>query len=246
MAMTFETARQKLGQSASTALIEGGAVIGGLFIGGMAGKRVEKVFKSGVTTSSPMQDKILAYVANNATKGLIWYGIKKYVEDPTADARTDMPTAMLVDGRKGLMASIALDTFGRITNQFAPKPFRVWNIDIMGEDASRSNGNVQQLQSNVQRMVQENSSLRSQLNQAMSKLASAPTVNVRELAPPQSHDTRFGMMQSTPEAENRRKNYGAMAPPLIEERERRFGAMNKAGLQFAGETDSVASMYGML
>lgn len=243
--MTFETATQRSGQAVTTALVEGGAVIGGLFIGGMVGKRVENAFKKGVTTTSPIGDKVLAYAANNIPKGLAWYLIKEYGEDKGANAQTDMAKAMMVDARKGLMASVALDTFGRATNKMAPKAFKLWGVDIMGGESSQS-GNTQALTSNLQRMVQENSSLRGQLNQAMAKLASAPTVQVRELAPPQSHDTRFGMMASTPEAENRRKNYGSMAPPAIEERERRYGAMNRAGLNFAGEQDTVAAMYGML
>jgi len=247
--MEYEVASKKAGAFGVNAMVEGGAVTLGLLGAGFVGKQIENMVKKGVTKTSPMTDKLMAFVGNNAPKAALWYVTKEYLE-PKTTSTNDFGKMVASDARKGMMASIAFDTLMRASNDLAPVTFpKVFGIDVMTGNQgtpNQNNGNVQQLQSNLQRMVQENSSLRGQLNQAMTKLASAPTVNVHELTPPQSHDTRFGMMQTTPEAENRRRNFGAMTPPIEAERNRRYGAMDKKALNFAGEDESVSAMYGML
>lgn len=257
--MNFEIPGAPKGKAdAISALTEGAAVTFGLFAAGIAGKQMEKIAKNGVTPASTLSDKIIAYSANNVTKVIEWLALN-YVDEKVKP--TGFANVLVKDGKKGIMASVALDTFMRLNNNMAPVTFpTLFGFTLMGNQGTpTSNGNpaqVQQLKSNLQRMVQENSSLRGQLNGAMTRLASAPTVNVQELAPHQDHGTRFGMM--TEEASRRRKDFGAMVtPPMVAERNRRFGAMDderarkfgamdKKALNFAGEEESVSAMYGML
>lgn len=243
--MEFEVASKKAGDFGVSALMEGGAVTIGLFAAGFTGKRVENLVKKGVVKSSPIMDKLIAYGANNIPKAALWWLTKEYFE-PKTGSTTDVAKAMVADARKGMVTSIALDTFGRATNDLAPKPFKLFGIDILSGESTPDNatGDSSQLRANLQRMVQENSNLRNQLTQAMTKLASAPSV--AELAPPADHDRRFGMMQTTPQGEDRRKDFGAMTAPIEAERNRRYGAMNKSKMNFAGEADSVSAQFGML
>jgi hypothetical protein len=221
-----------LGETATTIATEGGSVIAGLFGASILGKQVEKYVgtagSKAVVPTSKMTDKVIAYVANNGPKVAAWYLLKR---------EGKILGSLEKDIEKGIVASIVLDTVVRAGNSFAPKSL----LTIAGFDVLGGVGTNPQLQTNLQQVIQENSALRGQLNQALTKLASASIAQ-----PPQPHDTRFGMMQTTSEAEDRRKNYGAMTPPIEDERNRRFGTMNKAKLNFAGEGESVASAFGML
>ena len=234
--------KMSVGDVAKSAATEGGAVIAGLIGAGVLGKQVEKYVKPSVTTASPMLDKAIAWAGNNVPKLGAYYLLRKEGGKLLKGYEVDMG--------KGVLGSVVLDTLIRFDNNYAPKPaVSLFGIEFLGD---KINGSVTpQMQENLQKVLQENSSLRQQLNGAMQRIASAsPNVTVTPVQSvanfPPDHDRQYGMMQTTPEAENRRKNFGAMTPPIEDERNRRYGAMNKAQLNFAGESDSAATSFGML
>lgn len=261
------------GQVATTAVVEGGGVALGFLGAGATGKYFENTFKKGVTRTSPLSDKIVAWAANVTPKVGVWYLLKKIgPKDPRVVK--DLGELAIVDAKKASVASIVVDGLMRVSNGGAPGAgFKLFGIDMLtGESGNGNVQQVQQMQGNIQRVIQENSALRGQLNQALQRLATAPAIpaapapviTVTQMPP--DHDRAYGMMQTTPEAENRRKAYQAMdpfvspdgtprrkefgtmesVPPAISERNRQFGAMNKADFNFAGESEGVAAAFGML
>lgn len=239
--MEFEKySKMSVGEVATGVATEGGAVIAGLLGAGVLGKRTEVFIKPSVLSTSTMMDKAIAFVANNGVKVAAYVALKKYSGNVLGKYEADVG--------KGILGSVVLDTVVRASNGFAPKDMlTIGGINLLGNETSTSS--TLQMQDNMQRVLQENSSLRQQLNGAMQRIASAsPNVTVTpvQTAFPPDHDRQYGMMQTTPEAEDRRKNFGAMAPPIQDERNRKYGAMNKAKLNFAGESDSMATAFGML
>lgn len=238
--------KMSVGEVVTGTATEGGAVVAGLFGGGFIGKQIENMVKTGVVPTSPTMDKLMAYVANNGPKLALWYLVRKEGAQYLKGYDKDVG--------KGLLASVMLDTVVRANNSFAPTPlFQLFGYDVLGTPTAGANA-TPQMQQNMQKVLQENSSLRAQLNSALQRVASAsPNVTVTPVrtaaqipSPPPDHDRAYGMMQTTPEAEDRRRNYGAMTPPIQDERERRYSQMNKPKMNFAGDNDSVASAFGML
>lgn len=229
MAMEFgKFSKMSVSEVGTTVATEGGAVVAGLVGAGFAGKQLENVFKPGVVSTSPTTDKVIAYLGNNVPKVILYMLLKGQGERGLGGYGKDMG--------KGILGSVVMDTLMRSGNNFAPgTTFKLFGYDIMSESSTVT----PQMQQNMQKVLQENSSLRQQLNNSLQRLASASSF-------PPDHDRAYGMMQSTPEAENRRKEFGAMTPPIEDERNRRYSAMDKAKLNFAGETDSVAASFGML
>ena len=236
--------KMSVGDVVTGTATEGGAVVAGLFGAGFLGKQVENMVKKGVTAASPTMDKLMAYAANNAPKLALYYIVRKEGDKYLKGLEKDVG--------KGALASVVLDTVVRANHSFAPYPI----LDMFGYNfmVEPSPNNTPQMQANMQKVLQENSSLRAQLNSALQRVASAsPNVTVTPVRsaaqippPPPDHDRAYGMMQTTPEAEDRRRNFGAMTPPIEDERNRRYSQMNKPKMNFAGDSESVASQFGML
>ena len=248
--MTMEFGRlskMSVGDVVTGVATEGGAVVAGLIGAGVIGKQIEKMVKV-ATPESSMTDKLLAYLGNNAPKLGLYYVLRKEGGKHLGGYEKDIG--------KGVLGSVVLDTLIRLDNNYAPKPaVSLFGIDFLGDKTL--NSATPQMQQNMQKVLQENSSLRQQLNGALQRIASAsPNVTVTPIRtaqsqtiyapPPPDHDRAYGMMQTTPESENRRKDFGAMTPPIEDERNRRFGAMNKAQFNFAGDSSSMATAFGML
>ncbi len=252
--MEFGDKMSKLtvGEVVTGTATEGGAVVAGLLSAGFLGKQIEKNIgtagSKAVLPTSPMTDKLIGYAANNLPKLALWYVVRK--EGGKYLGKYDK------DVGKGILSDVVLDTLIRATNSGAPKDI----LNMFGYSVLNNN-TTPQMQENMQKVLQENSSLRQQLNGALQRAASAPSPiqaasPVRSITPIQSapqviaqppadHDRRFSMMQSTPEAEERRKNYGAMTPPLEDERNKRYSSM-KAQYNFAGDSTSASTAFGML
>ncbi len=238
---------------AKSAATEGGAVIAGLIGAGVLGKQIEKHVKV-VTTASSATDKFLAWAGNNVPKLGAYYLLRK--------EGGKMLHGYEVDMGKGVLGSVVLDTLIRLDNDYAPKPaVSLFGIEFLGNQ-SKINNVTPQMQENMQKVLQENSSLRQQLNGALQRIASAsPNVTVTPIQnaapvrmtqpqtvyapPPPDHDRAYGMMQTTPEAEDRRKRYGAMTPPIEDERNKKYSSM-KAQFNFAGDSTSTGTAFGML
>lgn len=241
-----DISKMSVGEVVQGTATEGGAVVAGLFGAGVVGKQIENMLKTGVVPTSPMMDKLMAYAANNAPKLALYYLVRKEGGEYLKGFEKDLG--------KGMLASVVLDTVVRAGNDFAPKPlFQLFGYDVLGSPSVTTNA-TPQMQANMQKVLQENSSLRQQLNSALQKVASAsPNVTVTPIRsaqpippPPPDHDRAYGMMQSTPEGEDRRRNYGAMTPPIEDERNRKYSQMSKPKMNFAGDSDSIAQQFGML
>ena len=240
MAMEFgKYGKITVGEVTKTAATEGGAIVAGMLGSGVLGKRIEVMVKPGVVPDSPAMDKIIAWTGNNAPKLAAWYMVKKEGEKFLGGYGPDIG--------KGILASVALDSITRGANDFAPKDtLSIGGIALLGNQTENASSG------NMQKVLQENSSLRNQLNGALQRVASAtspvsetPTVTVTPMqTPPPDHDRAYGMMSESPDA--RREEFGTMEAPIIAERERKFGTMNKAELNFAGETQIASAAYGML
>lgn len=241
---------------AKSAATEGGAVIVGLVGAGVLGKQIEKHVKV-ATSASSATDKFLAWAGNNVPKLGAYYLLRK--------EGGKMLHGYEVDMGKGVLGSVVLDTLVRLDNDYAPKPaVSLFGIEFLGTANATGSNVTPQMQENMQRVLQENSSLRQQLNGALQRIASAntspaPIVTVTPIQaarpvqtaqpvyapPPPDHDRKYGMMQTTPEAEERRKKFGAMTPPLEDERNKKYSSM-KAQFNFAGDSQSTATAFGML
>lgn len=179
MAMEFgKISKMSVGEVVTGVATEGGAVVAGLFGAGFVGKQVENMVKKGVVSTSPPMDKLMAYVANNAPKLALYYLARKEGGQYLKGFEKDLG--------KGMLASVIMDTVLRAGNDFAPKPiFQLFGYDVLG---GQSNGSVDhQMQQNMQKVLQENSSLRQQLSGAMQRITSvSPNVIVTPMQSAQS------------------------------------------------------------
>ena len=260
-----------LGETAQMGVAEGVGVAGGFIGAGILGRQVENMVKKNITAGSSMSDKLIAVLANNVPKIATWYIIKEYgPKDP------GMMTEVVTDVKKSMMGSVVYDSMLRLTNHgINPVNVSIGGIRILNDAEQRlasTQGRVQSIQVDLQKVVQENSYLRQQLNEALGRLANnvsrpaivpvvqsqitapAPIVHVTPIQSqtpiitPQDRRKEFGAMD---EAEDRRRRYGAMpygampaydSPPHVVQRERKYG--------FAGDLVSnekeIANMFGMV
>lgn len=230
--------KMSVGEVVTVGATEGGAVVAGLLGAGFVGKQLENVVKTGVVPTSPTMDKMMAYVANNGPKLVAWYFMRK--ESTGALKQYEMYAK---DTAKGILGSVVLDTIVRAGNNFAPKPlYQLFGYDVLG-DKTQNVGSTPQSQANMQKVLQENSSLRAQLNSALQRVASAsPNVTVTPVRsaaqippPPPSNDSVYGTM---PVRGN--SKYGTM--PVNETKSQRdFGQMNDISID--GATKTLGSMF---
>lgn len=180
MAMEFgKISKMSVGEVVQGTATEGGAVVAGLFGAGFIGKQVENIVKKGVLPTSTVTDKVLAYIGNNAPKLGLYFLLR------SDDARK-MLKGHEKDIGKGALASVVLDTVVRANNNFAPTPlFQLFGYDML--TGAPSANVTPQMQQNMQKVLQENSSLRQQLNGALQRVASAsPNVTVTPMQNAQS------------------------------------------------------------
>ena len=132
-------------------IVEDSVKVGGGFaVAGFAGRYVEDMFiKTPVTSASAITDKLMAWAANNAPK-IAGYIVLNRV-------------GMTKDVAKGMLGSFVVDSLARVSNN-GPNPL---NLTIAGyRFMSNGERNV-----NVQTLIKENSSMRTQLNETLKKIA---------------------------------------------------------------------------
>jgi hypothetical protein len=169
MAMEFgKYSKMTVGDVAKDIVTEGGSVVAGLIGAGVLGKQVEKYVKV-ATPASSMTDKALAYVGNNLPKVGAYWALGKYGGKMLGGYEKDMG--------KGILCSVVLDTLIRLDNNYAPmaSPVKLFGIEFLSAGTSGNMSN--QTSDAMQSVLRENSSLRSQLNSALQRVASA-TPNV--------------------------------------------------------------------
>lgn len=251
---------QTLGEVASTLATEGLGVGVGFIGAGTVGRRIED-WLLGTTVIAPtssMTDKVKGWAYNNVPKALIWYLLRHYVEVTPGETLT-ASKEIAVDAKKAIAGSIAFDTLLRLVNSGVPvhdpSSYKLLGGKGIEVDRALAPAPAQaDLQTDIQKLIQENSALRAELNKALQRLAStpaqvpmAPTPPVVRYQPvqaqtqpviPVSAPVRQVVEMPAYYPEIRERKYGFMeGPPGIAERERRYG--------FATNEGEIASMFGM-
>ncbi len=171
--MDWEGLREKtLGEVANTLVTEGVGVGAGFIGASTVGRRIEDyMIPAGITAADPFMTKVKGWVYNNIPKLAAWYLIRSKVPE-TAETRTQ---EMLVDAKKAIAGSVVFDTLLRVTNHGVPvhDPGSYKLLGGKGE-AIRTAAP----QADIQRLIQENSALRTELNKALQRL-STPTTPVQ-------------------------------------------------------------------
>jgi len=271
--MDWEQMREKtLGEVGTALASEGLGVTGGFLAAGIVGRQIQDRIKKDaaiVTTT----DKIMAWTANNIPKLGMWYLLKKYAPVEPGEVLTPVKEAT-VDAKKAVAGSIIVDTLIRLSNGGK----NTGTISIFGYEVMTGNPDSQKSassQADTQRLIQENSALRAELNKALQRLAqpplqapapaqqqAAPVAQVVQQAPPviRYQPVTPPVVPHTPAAPapvHRAEMSEEMASqPIPQERQKRYGFMNyeQAPVQerqarygfMKGEEKDIASMFGML
>jgi len=166
--MDWQNLRERtLGEVANTLVAEGVGVGAGFITASTVGRRVEDYMLPAGVDGNSWSSIIKGWAYNNVPKLIGWYAIRKYV--PTEpETRTQ---EMLVDAKKAIAGSVVFDTLLRTTNHGIPvhDPSNYRLLGGKGEQVRTAAP-----QADVQRLIQENSALRTELNKALQRLA-APT-----------------------------------------------------------------------
>lgn len=245
---------------------EGVGIGGGFIVGGAVGRQVENMlFKTPVTSASPISSKLLAWLANNGAKGVVYLLAKRY----------DADSPMAKEATKALAGSIVYDTVLRVANHgYNPAEVTLSGYRILGSELGMT-------PEKVQKLLQENTLLRTELNKALQRLAGVNTPqaayrpaerfagNIPGSEPWNANpdmpggiryggftspavaerQRQYGAMPITADVADRQTKYGAMPfeqNPEKTDRQRKYGAMmDKLGFMPDAKDTSVAKMFNM-
>ncbi len=249
-----ETTLSEVGEALVT---EGGGVTAGFMGAGFLGRQVQTVTGQTDGNVTDLTSAAMAWGANNLPKLAVWYLTRGYAIEP-GETATPMREAVS-DARKAFAGSVVYDTVLRLANGGKnPANISVWGWQILGTGSD----NVQSAQADVQRLLQENTALRTELNKALQRLASqpvipagsgltqpapAPVVQVQELpysgtAPvvPYAETAPGYAVPPTEEyVRQRQRKYGFAADQAPQQRQRKYGFMSD-------ESREIGAMFGML
>lgn len=170
--MDWEQLRERtLGEVGTSLVSEGLGVTGGFLAAGFVGRQIQDRIKSddAIVTST---DKVMAWTANNAPKLVLWYLLRRYTPEP-GEELTPMKEAT-VDAKKAVAGSIIFDTLVRLSKGGKnPAEISLFGYRLLS-GGTGSSPEIQKTQADIQRLIQENSALRAELNKALQRLA-APT-----------------------------------------------------------------------
>ena len=173
--MDWEQLRERtLGEVGTSLVAEGAGVTGGFLLAGFVGRQIQDRVKSddAVTASPTAANKVVAWTANNVPKLALWYLLKKYATVEPGEALTPMKEAT-VDAKKAVAGSIIFDTLVRLSKGgINPAAIELFGYRLLsGSEPQKS---VQSSSADIQRLIQENSALRAELNKALQRLAQPP------------------------------------------------------------------------
>jgi len=158
----YERAKRTTGDITEVGLdlgVKGVGVGGGLFTGKFIGDFTEQLVTTPVTATSPLLDKLIAWLSNNVPKGIAAYALTRM------ETGSPMVDKILEGGVYGLAGSVVVDTYSRALHKGVPTL-------MLGDD--NSSGRIQSL-------LQENS----QLKQAIQNMQSrGSTVRIEQVNPP--------------------------------------------------------------
>ena len=190
--MDWEQLRERtLGEVGTSLVAEGAGVTGGFLLAGFVGRQIQDRVKSdtAVTADPTATNKIMAWTANNVPKLAVWYLLKKYATVEPGEALTPVKEAT-VDAKKAVAGSIIFDTLVRLSKGgINPAEIDLFGYRLLSgsSEPQKSTTQVAQTQADIQRLIQENSALRAELNKALQRLAQpppAPIVAPQVAAPP--------------------------------------------------------------
>jgi hypothetical protein len=202
--------KRTLGEVQEALTTSGVGVAGGLVLGGAIGRFVQNKVKSDadVTAAPTIGNYAMAWGGNNVPKLALWYLTRRYAS-----------SELTIDGRKALMGSVVFDTLMRLLNKgINPASAYIGTYQVLGSSEPGQGGAPA---GDVQKLIQENSALRAELNKALERLGEAG-------------------LPDGPEA--RRRRYGAMPEESLQTpRQRRYAFMGEN----SGLSDLTAR-FGML
>jgi len=172
--MDWEQLREKTLGEVGTALVTEGAGVAGGFVGAaFIGRQIQNMIKPDPVTGGfiNITDAVMAWAGNNIPKLAIWYLTRGYAIEP-GEAVT--PTKEVIsDARKAFAGSVVFDTLMRLSNGGAnPAIASIYGWQVLGSGQSAE---IQKsAHADVQRLIQENSALRTELNKALQRLAAQP------------------------------------------------------------------------
>lgn len=252
--MDWEQLREKtLGEVGTALVTEGGGVAGGFVGAAFVGRQFQNWIKpdSGVVSFT---DAAMAWAANNVPKLAVWYLTRSYAIEP-GETVTPVKEA-ISDARKAFAGSVVFDTLMRLSNSGKnPASASIMGWQVLGSGESPE---VQKsAQADVQRLIQENSALRAELNKALQRLATQPIappaqsatqpatqVVVQPAAPPVVRYTPVtpysvppapmpapAPVVRAPPVARAEEIVAQPVPPVVQERQRRYGFMQPPPVQ---------------
>lgn len=259
---TAEHAIERVEKATELTVIEGGAIVAGLIGASFLGRTIEGYVKPNVTKNSSTMDKIVAWGANALPK----LGLYKVLEEHSRRQEDRTRNLVLADAKKAALASVFLDTAIRLSNGGVNTlSAKILGFDILNAGRANMSGNrMTNISGDLQKVIQENSVLRGQLNQALQRLASSPAQQVRQpinITPTQPINIRSTqpmqpVISSAPVVRvqplnvppDHDRQYGMMQTPEAVERRRRYGAMDPSTVEFgfAGEAEDRRKRYGSM
>jgi hypothetical protein len=175
--MDWEQLRERtLGEVGTSLVSEGAGVTGGFLLAGFVGRQIQDRVKkdADVITSPTATNKIMAWTANNVPKLALWYLLKKYTVEEPGEVLTPMKEATL-DAKKAVAGSIIFDTLVRLSkNGVNPAEIDLFGYRLLS-GSPEPQKSVQSSSADIQRLIQENSALRAELNKALQRLAQPPS-----------------------------------------------------------------------
>lgn len=173
--MDWEQLREKtLGEVGTSLVAEGAGVTTGFIGAAIVGRQIQNRVKSddAVLADPTATNKIMAWSANNVPKVAMWYLLRKYATVEPGEVLTPMKEAT-VDAKKAISGSIIYDTIIRLANGGRnPGDVKLWGYSVMSPEPQKSVQSTSQ--ADIQRLIQENSALRAELNKALQRLAQPP------------------------------------------------------------------------
>lgn len=226
--MDFESIRAlPLGDALQTVVVDGGATVGGLVIGGFAGRTIQNRVTpdSAIVTTT---DKLKAWGSNNLPKIGLWYLLRK---KQLLGTHTDLVNL-------GIASSVALDTGLRLFNDGRnPAVVEIGGYQILGESSTgASMGSADA--NTVQRLVQEVSMLRNdnaKLRSASGIQQTRQDVAFSAQGPMDPRLPPYVGSSAIPPAERERK-YAFMQPNIPGVQHPPGSAKRQTKYGFAGET----------
>lgn len=175
--MDWEQLRERtLGEVGTSLVAEGAGVTGGFLLAGFVGRQIQDRVKSdaAVTASPTATNKIMAWTANNVPKLAVWYLLKKYAVVEPGETLTPMKEAT-VDAKKAVAGSIIFDTLVRLSKGgINPAEIDLFGYRLLSGSSEPQKSVQSSSQADIQRLIQENSALRAELNKALQRLAQPP------------------------------------------------------------------------